>query len=306
MTGASGFIGSAVVGQLLLQECAVRALGRTPPKVAMEFFKGAIDDSLLAQRALAGVDCVVHLAGRAHRLRDTSHEPLESFRAANCELAVTLARQAALAGVRRFIFISSIGVNGAITKGTPFTELSAPAPHSHYARSKYEAELALRVLAQETGLELVIIRPPLVYGPDAPGNFGNLVRWVSKGVPLPFGSIHNKRTLVSIDNLVDLIIRCIGHPAAVNQTFLAGDGEDMSTTELLRGVAGVLGRPVRLLPIPSGLLYLAAGMLGKRALAQSLLGSLQVDISKARELLGWEPPVSVKEGLRRCVRDPSV
>ena len=155
-------------------------------------------------------------------------------------------------------------------------------------------------------MEVVIIRPPLVYGPGAPGNFGSLLRWVSSGVPLPLGAIHNKRSLVGIDNLVDLIIRCIDHPAAANQVFLAGDGEDLSTTELLRGVAEAMGRPARLIPVPAGLLSLGATLLGKRAVAQRLLGSLQVDISKARELLGWEPPVSVKEGLRRCVRDSSV
>lgn len=149
-------------------------------------------------------------------------------------------------------------------------------------------------------MELVILRPPLVYGPNAPGNFGNLVRWLEKGWPLPLGAIQNKRSLVGIDNLVDLIIRCIDHPGAANQVFLAGDGEDLSTTELLRGVGKAMGRPARLIPVPAGLLQLGATLLGKRAVAQRLLGSLQVDISKTCERLDWKPPFTVEQGLRRC------
>lgn len=307
ITGASGFVGGALAKRLSEQGAELRALGRTRPGIAAEFFEGSIDDRQVSRQALEGVDCVVHLAGRAHQLRETSVDPLESFRAANCRLAEALAVQAVEAGVRRFVFISSIGVNGAFTQdGCPFTEVSEPAPHSAYARSKYEAEAALQAVAEKGGMELVIIRPPLVYGPGAPGNFSSLMRWVEKGVPLPFGAVHNRRSLVAIDNLVDLIIRCIDHPAAANQLFLAGDGEDLSTTALLRGVAEAMGRPARLIPLPVALLRLTARALGKKAMAHSLLDSLQVDISKARDLLGWEPPVSIKEGLRRCVRDSSV
>lgn len=307
ITGGSGFVGGALARRLVDQGIRVRTLGRTRPGIATEFFEGLIDDQQVSSKALEGVDCVVHLAGRAHQLRDTSVDPLESFRAANCRLSEKLATQAIEAGVRRFVFISSIGVNGAFTQdGHPFTEASQAEPHSPYARSKYEAEVALRRLAERSDMELVIIRPPLVYGAGAPGNFSSLMRWVGKGIPLPFGAVHNKRSLIAVDNLVDLIIRCIDHPAAANELFLAGDGDDLSTTELLRGVADAMGRPVRLIPVPVALLRLAASALGKKGMAHSLLDSLQVDISKARDLLGWEPPVSVEEGLRRCVRDSSV
>jgi len=307
LTGASGFVGGALATRLLESGREVRALGRTRPKIAVEFFEGSIDDQQLSAKALEGVDCVVHLAGRAHQLRDSSPDPLETFRTANCKLSEELAVQAIKAGVRRFVFISSIGVNGAATlPGCPFTEDSPPAPHSAYARSKHEAEVALQALIGASAMELVIIRPPLIYGPGAPGNFASLMDWVSKGIPLPLGAIDNRRSLVGIDNLTDLIIRCIDHPNASNQLFLASDSEDLSTTQLLRGVAEAMGRPGFMLPVPASLLRLIANALGKKAMGQSLLDSLQVDISKARELLGWEPPVSVKEGLRRCVRDSSV
>ncbi|MFG0417573.1 UDP-glucose 4-epimerase family protein [Pseudomonas sp. zjy_8] len=307
ITGASGFVGGALARRLVEQGDGVHTLGRTRPGIAAEFFEGSIDDQQVSSKALEGVDCVVHLAGRAHQLRETSVDPLENFRAANCRLSEELAAQAIEAGVRRFVFISSIGVNGAFTQDDrPFTEASRPEPHSPYARSKYEAEVALRRLAERGGMELVIIRPPLVYGAGAPGNFSSLMRWVGKGIPLPFGAVHNKRSLIAVDNLVDLIICCIDHPAAANELFLAGDGDDLSTAELLRGVADSMGRPARLIPVPVALLRLAASALGKKGMAHSLLDSLQVDISKARDLLGWKPPVSVEEGLRRCVRDSSV
>ena len=238
---------------------------------------------------------------------DRSVHPLAEFRKSNVEGTLNLARQAASAGLRRFIFISSIKVNGESTSaGRYFCPFDAPAPEDPYGISKMEAERGLMQLASETGMEVVIIRPPLVYGPGVKGNFASLIKLMGKGLPLPLGAINNKRSLVGIDNLVDLIIRCIDHPAAANQVFLAGDGEDLSTTELLRGLAEAMGRAARLIPVPAALLSLGATLLGKRAVAQRLLGSLQVDISKTRQLLGWEPPVSVKEGLRRCVRDSSV
>lgn len=300
VTGASGFVGSALVDHLLRLGMPARALGRTRPEVDVVFFEGALDDPVVSKSALDGVDCVVHLAGLAHQIHDSTGDPLENYRAVNRDLTIALANQAALAGVRRLVFISSIGVNGAVTTETPFNQFSVPNPHSNYAQSKYEAERALQALAEDSGMELVIIRPPLVYGPNAPGNFGNLMHWIGKGVPLPLGAIHNRRSLVGIDNLVDLIIRCIDHPAAANQVLLAGDGEDLSTTELLRGVANAMGKPARLIPVPAGLLQLGATLLGKNDVAQRLLGSLQVDIGKTCELLDWKPPYSVQEGLRRC------
>jgi len=237
-------------------------------------------------------------------MKDEVADPLAEYRRVNVDGALNLARQAATAGVKRFIFISSIGVNGNINT-RPFTEGDTPNPAELYAQSKWEAEQGLWEIQRETGMELVIIRPPLVYGPNAPGNFGSLMRWVEKGVPLPLGAIHNQRSLVALDNLVDLIIACIDHPAAANQVFLAGDGQDLSTTELLRGVARAMGKSSRLIPVPSSLLMLGATLLGKKAVAQRLLGSLRVDISKARNVLGWEPPISVEEGLRRCFPERS-
>jgi len=201
--------------------------------------------------------------------------------------------------VRGFILISSIVVNGN-TNTQFFTNRDAPNPVEPYARSKCEAEQGLWGIQRLTGMEIFIIRPPLVYGPNAQSNFGSLMRWVEKAVPLPLGAIRNQRSLVALDNLVDLIITCIDHPAAANQVFLAGGGQDLSTTELSRGVANATGKPSKLTPIPSPLLIFAASTLGKKALAQRLLGSMQVDISEVRDLLGWQPPVSVEKGLRRC------
>ncbi len=248
---------------------------------------------------LKNIDVVIHCAGKAHTTQNEALESIREYKRVNIDLTLNLARQAAINGVRRFIFISSIGVNGNINT-RPFTEDHMPKPEGFYAQSKWEAEQALWEVQRETGIELVIIRPPLVYGPNAPGNFGNLVRLVNKGVPLPLGALNNKRSLIALDNLVDLIITSIGHPAAANQVFLAGDSEDLSTTELLRGVAKAAGVSSRLIPVPASVLIFMASLLGKREMAQRLSGSLQVDISKARDLLGWTPLLSVEEGLRRC------
>jgi len=256
---------------------------------------------------LDGIDTIIHCAARVHVMSEQALDPFLEFRKVNVHATLSLARQAAAAGVRRFIFISSIKVNGETTvAGGSFYPSDVPAPEDPYAISKLEAERGLMQLAHETGMEVVVIRPPMVYGPGVKGNFASLIKLIAKGLPLPLGAIHNKRSLVAIDNLVDLIIRCIDHPAAANQVFLAGDGEDLSTAELVSSVAEAMGRSVRLIPVPVSLLSLAATLLGKQEVARRLLGSLQVDISKTREVLGWEPPVSVKEGLRRCVRDPSV
>jgi nucleoside-diphosphate-sugar epimerase len=229
------------------------------------------------------------------------NDPLSEFRKVNLQGTLNLARGAVKAGVKRLVFISSIGVNGAETSGNPFMAVDEPAPHSPYALSKHEAEIALRKLASETGLELVIIRPPLVYGPDAPGNFGTLMRAVKHGWPLPLGAVHNQRSLISLDNLVDFIITCTHHPNAANQTFLISDGHDLTTTELIQMMAMSAGVSSRLLPVPVSLLKVGAAFLGKSVQLQSLCGNLQVDISKARNLLGWVPPVSVNEGLRRAM-----
>ena len=302
LTGASGFLGSQLAKELHSKSgvdltTVVRRSVETHASHVVEV--SGLDASTNWSSVLTNQQVVIHAAARAHIMKDEVADSLEEYRRINVDGTLNLARHAAAAGVKRFIFVSSIGVNGNVNT-YPFTEDDTPNATELYAQSKWEAEQGLWEVQHDTGMELVIIRPPLVYGPNAPGNFGNLMRWIEWGFPLPLGSIHNQRSFVALDNLVDLIITCIDHPAAVNQVFLAGDGHDLSTTELLRGVAKAAGKPSRLIPIPSSILLFAATLLGKKAVAQRLLGSLQVDISKARELLDWEPPISVEEGLRRC------
>lgn len=307
VTGASGFIGKALTIEAKKRGLNVRAATRScsvyPDEIEC-IGVGEINGTTDWRNALQGCDVVIHLAARAHIVDESSHNSLINFRNVNVAGTLNFARQAADEGVKRFIFISSIGVNGAETFTTPFGVLDEPAPHSMYALSKYEAELGLQVLASETRIEVVVIRPPLVYGPDAPGNFGVLVRWLKRGLPLPLGAItQNRRSLVALDNLVDLILTCAQHPMAANQTFLVSDGEDLSTTELLKRIGNAMKQPARLLPVPAGLLALAANSLGKKRISQSLLGSLQVDISNTRKTLNWEPPITVDDGLRRAVME---
>ena len=305
LTGSTGFVGSALLAELkkLPDFCVVSAVRSAASSVAAAdvIVVGSIDGTTDYSSALTSVNLVIHVAARAHIMKDEVPDHLAEYRRVNVDGTLNFARQAAAAGVQRFIFISSIGVNGNINT-QPFTEDDTPNPAELYAQSKWEAEQGLWDIQRETGMALVIIRPPLVYGYNAPGNFGRLLRWVENGMPLPLGAIHNQRSLVALDNLVDLIITCIDHPAAANQVFLAGDGQDLSTTELLRGVAKAMGKPSRLLPVPAGFLKLAATLLGKKAVADRLLGSLQVDISKARKVLGWNPPITVEEGLKRCFK----
>lgn len=249
--------------------------------------------------ACRDVDCVIHLAGRAHVQDGPEVDGLSEFIRVNAQGTSSLAREAAAKGVRRPIFISSIGVNGN-SSAAPFTEEDPPAPVEPYAVSKLQAETVLREICAETGMEVVIIRPPLVYGANAPGNFGLLVKALARQVPLPLGAVKNRRSFVAIDNLVDLILICIDHPAAANQVFLVGDGEDLSTTELLVRLGDALGTPARLLPVPQKLMSFGLRVLGKTDLSRRLFGSLQVDITMVRNVLGWSPPVSVDEGLRRA------
>ncbi|OXS14590.1 nucleoside-diphosphate sugar epimerase [Zobellella denitrificans] len=304
LTGATGFLGRRLAEVLpsrpdIHLTAAVRRHAEVPAACIVEV--QGLDASTDWSAALAEEQVVIHAAARAHIMKDEVADPLAEYRKVNVEGTLNLARQAAKAGIKRFIFISSIKVNGEQTPlGKPFTAEDAPAPEDAYGISKWEAEQGLMQLAAETGMKVVIIRPPLVYGPGVKGNFASMIKLVEKGLPLPLGAIHNKRTLVALDNLVDLIVTCIDHPAAANQVFLVGDGEGLSTTELLRGVASAMGKPARLIPVPAGLLQFGATVLGKKAVAQRLLGSLQVDISKARELLGWTPPLTVEEGLKRC------
>jgi len=303
LSGATGFVGSRLIAERK-HSANVQAVGlcRSLPQGEGSSGLHAVGDLQQADLSslLLGVDVLIHAAARAHIMKDEVSDPLAEYRRVNVEGTLNLARQAAAAGVKRFIFISSIKVNGEVTVDGAFSADDKPAPEDAYGLSKWEAEQGLRQLASETGLEVVIIRPPLVYGPGVKGNFASMIKLVEKGLPLPLGAIHNKRSLVGIDNLVDLIIHCIDHPAAANQVFLAGDGEDLSTTELLRGVGNAMGKPARLIPVPAGLLQFGATLLGRKAMGQRLLGSLQVDISKTCELLDWKPPYTVEKGLRRC------
>ncbi|WP_454910980.1 UDP-glucose 4-epimerase family protein [Stutzerimonas chloritidismutans] len=308
LTGATGFVGrgllermSALVNLELI--AAVRKpVSGFPENVTSHVIAGLEADTDW-RKVLDGVEVVIHSAARVHVMHEQTSDPLAEFRKVNVDGTLSLARQAAAAGVRRFVFISSIKVNGEGTPvNVPYLADAQPAPADPYGISKIEAEKGLRALAAETGMEVVIIRPVLVYGPGVKANFLNMMRWLHKGVPLPFGAIHNRRSLVALDNLVDLIVTCIDHPAAANQTFLVSDGEDLSTTELLRRMGVALGKPARLLPVPSRLLEVGATILGKKALSQRLCGSLQVDISKTRELLNWTPPLSVDEALRKTAK----
>jgi len=306
ITGGTGFVGAGLINRLLADGASPLAAVRGEPNFRLlrcpVVTFGNIDGSTNWIDAFTGVSCVVHLAARVHIMREYASDPLAEFRRVNTEGTLHLARQAAQAGVRRFIFLSTIGVNGNSTlHGKVFAPTGTPSPHDPYSLSKYEAEIGLRSIAQSTGMEVVIIRPPLVYGANAPGNFGKLTRLVAKSFPLPFGSINNLRSFVGIDNLVDFIVTCLEHPAATNETFLVSDGEDISTPDLIRRMARAMNRPARLLPAPKSVLMAGATILGKRDVAQRLCGNLQVDISKARSLLGWVPPVSVEEGLRRAV-----
>ncbi|MBH2020103.1 MAG: SDR family oxidoreductase [Burkholderiales bacterium] len=304
ITGANGFVGRAVCIKAAACGFAVYGMTRSPcdlPSAIENLVAGNIDEGTDWQDALMGCQVIVHAAARVHVMADTIENPLTEFRRVNVQGTLNLARQAAAAGVRRFAFISSVKVNGEATQpGRPFTADDAPAPLDAYGISKMEAEQGLREIAAQTGMEVVIIRPPLVYGPGVRANFAAMMRWLQRGVPLPLGAIHNRRSLVALDNLVDLILTCVTHPAAANQTFLVSDGEDVSTTELLRRMGQAMNRPARLIPVPARLLKGAAALLGKQDMAQRLCGSLQVDIRKTRQLLGWSPPLTLDQGLKKA------
>jgi nucleoside-diphosphate-sugar epimerase len=309
VTGANGFVGQAVLlrlngmsGMTVIGSvrCSERFVDVSVPLATVGEMSAQTDWST----ALAGAQAIVHTAAHGCHARGDRHDSLTELRRVNVAGTLNLARQAAAMEVRRFIFISSIKVNGEHTlPGQPYTADDVPAPTDSYGISKHEAEQGLRQLAKETGLEVVIIRPVLVYGPGVEGNFRAMMRWLNLGIPLPLGSIHNQRSLVALDNLVDLIATCLYHPAGANQTFLVSDGEDFSTTALLRRTAASLGRSSRLIPVPVPVLRMAARLLGREDLAQRLCDSLQVDISKTRAVFGWAPSVSADTALRRTARD---
>lgn len=309
ITGASGFVGAALLEDLLATEqFSVVAPTRTPLAEAPRLIQVAmehLDGRTPWQAAFTSpVEVVIHCAARVHVMDEGAVDPLAAFRRVNVQGTLNLARHAVDAGVKRFIFLSSIKVNGESTEpGHAFTPDYFVPPTDPYGRSKWEAEQQLHALAAKSGMEVVVIRPVLVYGPGVRANFRSMMNWLVKGVPLPLGAVDNQRSLVSVVNLVSLIVRCIDHPAAANQTFLVSDGEDVSTPQLLSRLGIHLGKKPLLLPVPQRLLYLAGALLGKRAVVERVCGSLQVDIAKTRNLLGWSPVVSLDNALKATAVD---
>ena len=308
VTGATGFVGGALMRRLAAdpacKDLVVAVRSRT--ELRIEGVRQVQVGDLLPITdwglALQGVDTVVHCAARVHVMQDDATDPSQAYRAVNVNGTLNLACQAAEAGVGRFVFVSSIKVNGETTQpGQPFLADDVPSPLDPYGVSKLEAEQGLRDIEAQTGMEVVIVRPPLVYGPGVKANFASMMRWVARGIPLPLGAIQNARSMVALDNLVDLMVTCLTHPAAAGQTFLVSDGEDVSTTELLRRTAQAMGKKAFLLPVPASVMELGTSLLGKRAVAQRLCGSLQVDIEKTRRLLGWSPPLTLDQGLKKAV-----
>ncbi len=310
ITGANGFVGQAVTQALLRAGHSVITTSRqASSQVSLDATTGSfapisyvtksIDGQTDWRTALLGVQTVVHCAARVHVMHNSAADMLDEYRNVNVDGTLCLARQAAVAGVRRFVFLSSIGVNGD-QSSSPFTECDVPKPQNAYSASKLEAENSLFELAAQTSLEVVIIRPPLVYGPNAPGNFGKLVRLVQSGIPLPLGALHNQRSLVALDNLASLVAMCadrVRSMQAANQLFMVADGEDISISSLLRKVAIAAGCPSRLVSVQPSLLRVSASVLGKRELVERLLGNLQVDATKARTILGWRPVLTLDQGL---------
>ena len=307
LTGATGFLGSRLATALQSKpNVKLTATVRSHVEICATNIVEVpnLDANTDWSTALTNQQIVIHTAARVHIMKDEVLDPLAEYRRVNVDGTLNLARQAAAAGVKRFIFISSIKVNGEQTRlGQPFTADDTPAPDDAYGISKWEAEQGLQQLASETGLEVVIIRPPLVYGPGVKANFLSLLKLSTTGLPLPFGSVNNKRSMVYVGNLVDFIVRCINQPSAANETFLVSDGDDVSLRSLLTMMRSAMGRSSRLVPVPVELFKLAGALTGKRGVVDRLVGDLQVDSSKARSLLGWVPPYTVEQGITVTVAD---
>ncbi|MDQ2078346.1 SDR family oxidoreductase [Marinimicrobium sp. ABcell2] len=309
ITGANGFVGAALKQKLSAEAehqvvSVIRRHSSTEAVPSADTLQVAdLSTESLPKGSMVDVDAVVHTAARVHIMKDSANDPLAESLRVNRDATLRLARQAATEGVKRFVFISTAKVHGEASEpGRAFTEQDAPAPEDPYAVSKYEAEKGLRELGLRYGMDIVIVRPPLVYGPGVKANFKAMMHWVRRGVPLPLGAVNNSRSLVSLDNLVDLIALCLRHPAAANQVFLAADGEDVSTTELLRLLAQSMDKSARLIPVPVGVLLGAGKLLGKEPVLRRLCGNFQVRPDNARRLLNWQAPLSLQAGLERTVQ----
>lgn len=311
VTGAGGFVGRALVARLARDpswqvHAATRQTDLPLAPGVTRVAAPALDGDADWRSALQGVDVVVHLAARVHVMDERAADPLTAFRQVNVQGSLALARQALEAGVRRFVFVSSVKVHGEATApGRPWHADDLPAPQDAYGQSKLEAEQGLRALLTGPAMELVIVRPPLVYGAGVRANFQALARAVARGWPLPLGAVYNRRSFVALDNLVDLLVLCGTHPAAAGEAFLVSDGDDLSTTGLLQRMARAQGRPARLWPVPVAWLQAIGRLTGRSAVLQRLCGNLQVDITKTRERLGWRPPCSVDDALRQMVQAPA-
>jgi nucleoside-diphosphate-sugar epimerase len=300
VTGATGFVGREACNALRQRSVAVVPVVRHQTADG-QFAIGNMTGETQWADALAGCDTVLHLAARVHVMNDQAQDPLRAYREANVDTTMNLARQAVQQGVRRFVFVSSVKVNGESTGGKPFSADDVPAPVDPYGVSKLEAESALQDLARQSGLEVVVVRPPLVYGPGVRANFLKLMQLVRLGLPLPFKSVQNRRSMVGLENLADFLIRCAEHPAAPGKVWMVSDGEDLSMPELVARIAQAMGRRPPLLPFPPGWMMACAKVLGKADVASRLLGSLQVDIGASRQLLAWQPPVKPEIAVQKTV-----
>lgn len=309
LTGGSGFIGRSIIDKIVTDrnnDSIILALRKEDPSLfgLSSIVTGDLGNNFDWKPVAKGCDVIIHCSARVHVMQDTKNDPLEEYRKSNVDGTLRLAKQAALAGVKRFIFLSSIKVNGEETfLNHCYQPDDQPLPQDPYGISKWEAEQGLKKISEETNMEVVIIRPPLVYGPGVKANFLNMMTLIYKGIPLPFGAINNQRSLVFIDNLVDLIMVCLDHPCAANQTFLVSDGNDLSTTELFKKIAVELDVKQKIFPVPMKLLKFGANAVGKKSIAQRLCGSLCVDITKTRELLNWQPPISLDKAISETTKD---